>query len=115
MKIGDRARFTLALLLLLMTTGCAAKKVSQAMYCKQMEMVDDPRGVKYLQFTKDCHDGTCYGMEPLGCHEGAQLILGVNDQHKARCVVPGKHCAVWAKHPTECVHNVYGDCTADTK
>jgi hypothetical protein len=27
----------------------------------------------------------------------------------------GKHCTVWAKHPTECVHDVYGGCTADTK
>jgi hypothetical protein len=23
---------------------------------------------------------------------------------------PDGSCAVWAKHPTECVHDVYGDC-----
>jgi hypothetical protein len=22
----------------------------------------------------------------------------------------GKHCAVWAKHPYPCTHDVYGDC-----
>jgi len=104
-------RFTLALLLLMMT-GCAIRKPVQAMYCEQMEMMDDPRGIRTMD---TCHDNLCTGALIQGCYEGAQLILGVDDQHKSRCVIPGKHCAVWAKHPTECVHDVYGDCTEATK
>jgi hypothetical protein len=35
MKIVNRSRFTLALLLLMMTAGCAARNVVRAAYCDQ--------------------------------------------------------------------------------
>jgi len=34
MKIGDRARLTLAIILLLLTAGCVIRKPAQAMYCE---------------------------------------------------------------------------------
>jgi hypothetical protein len=39
-------------------------------------------------------------------------VLAVYCDHKT---ADGKHCAAWAKHQYECVHNQYGDCTPGTR
>jgi hypothetical protein len=107
MKIGDRSRFTLALLLLMMT-GCAIRKPVQAMYCERMEQ--EVRTPKITQ--TDCHDGLCSPVIQYSCDPGFKLDM----TGWPRCVKDTKHCAVWAKHKVPCVYNDQtGGCTEATK
>jgi hypothetical protein len=46
---------------------------------------------------------------------GCAIRKPIQAMYCERKTPDGKHCAAWAKHQTECVHDAYGDCTAETR